>query len=129
MIYLICGVPGAGKTWVAEQLTNFNYLPHDQYTVSEYGKALLNAEAHSDTPILAEAPFRISLLIDELRQHGAQVKTYYINEPLHTIAGRYQVRENKAYPKQHMTNYRKYSGREWTFSGSSEDVLQELKKV
>jgi adenylate kinase family enzyme len=41
VIYLLCGVPGSGKTWVAQQLNNFVWVPHDKYKVDEYHEKIL----------------------------------------------------------------------------------------
>lgn len=128
-VHLICGVPGSGKTWVAKQLKQYNYKPHDSYPVNEYHKHIIDAANSPDNkPVLAEAPFRISVLIDLLKSQGIPVKTYYISEPEQTIRNRYETRDGKSYPKQHTTNLKKYDARDWDERGTSEQVLDILNK-
>ncbi len=51
-IYLVCGVPGSGKTWVCKQLTDkFQYVAHDDYPVAQYSSALYK-EAQNATKSL-----------------------------------------------------------------------------
>jgi len=116
-IYLVCGVPCSGKTWVCSQLTDkFNYIPHDNYTVETYSTVLLNAAQTSDKPIIAEAPFRVSILLNELRQKGLTVHEYYIVEDLNIVTQRYLQRTGKPYPKAFVTNWKKYAQREPRFA-------------
>src|SRR4051812_36514432 len=93
-IYLVCGVPGSGKTWVCDQLKDhFDYVPHDSYLIAQYADALIKRAEHSDRPVLGEAPFRISLLIDQIRKEGIQCRAYFVIEPEHTVKARYEKRE------------------------------------
>lgn len=128
MIHLLCGVPGSGKTWVAKQLSQFNHLPHDDYPVAIYHSHLIRA-ARETKPVLAEAPFRISILIEQLREHNIPVKTYYITDAEHLIKKRYEARDQKPYPKQHSTNLKKYDLRDWDFKGTPEQILNILRSV
>ena len=44
-IYLLVGVPGSGKSWVASRLAmEFLYVPHDDYMDGAYGKMLDEVE-------------------------------------------------------------------------------------
>jgi gluconate kinase len=128
-VYLICGVPGSGKTWIASQIAKkFSYLPHDEYATADYGKAILAMAAMSDKPILAECPFRMKVLIEELEAEGVKVHSYFIKEDEQTIAQRYEAREGKPIPKQHLSNYRRLIAdkREWKV-GSQNEILGILK--
>lgn len=128
-IYLLCGVPGSGKTWVATQLNQFSYVPHDKYPVADYHKHLLASARHSNKPVLGEAPFRISVLVDHLKDQGAEVKTYYISEPEIVVKSRYEARDKKDIPKQHLTNLKRYNEREWDVKGNAHSILSALRNI
>lgn len=128
-IHLLCGVPGSGKTWIAKQLNSFNYIPHDDFPVSDYHEYLLAAAKRMSRPVLGEAPFRISILIDKIKAQNVPVKTYYISEPEHLIKQRYEKRDLKPWPKQHATNLQKYNQRQWDTKGSAQEILNLLRKV
>lgn len=132
-IYLVCAVPGSGKTWVCERAAHrFTYVPHDSYPVASYGSALMQSARTSDKPILAEAPFRISVLIEELKSRGAIVKPYFIIESPNTVKSRYEGREHKPIPKQHLTRINTVIARVSQYnapSGNSAEVLKMLLEV
>lgn len=129
VVHLLCGVPGSGKTWIARQLPQFTYIPHDDYPVANYAQALVNASQTSTKPILAEAPFRISILIDQIRMRNIKVITYYIQEPEQTIRQRYEQRDLKPFPKQHQSNLNRYNQRPWDHRGTSQLILNLLKSI
>jgi hypothetical protein len=60
---------------------------------------------------LAEAPFRGSVLCEELLKAGVPVVQHYLCETDEVLTQRYQAREGKAIPKQHLTNNKRYSER------------------
>lgn len=132
-VFLVCGVPGSGKTWVCEQLTDdFDYVPHDDYLVSAYGPALISRAKNSDKPVLGEAPFRISVLIQELRKAGIKCHPYFIIEPDYKAKSQYEARENKPMPKMHMTRMATVRQRARDFgtaSGTSNQVLEMLNNI
>lgn len=129
-VHMLVGVPGSGKSWVAGQLDQFNHKPHDSYQVSEYHKELITHAKQSHKDILAEAPFRVSVLIDQLKAAGIPVKTYYISEPEQKIREQYEKRDKKQWLKQHATNLKKYDQRpDWDHRGSSIDILKLLKSI
>lgn len=129
MIYLLCGVPGSGKTWVAKQLSGFQWVPHDDHKIEDYPKVLIKAEKSASKPILAEAPFRITDLIAQLKKANISVKTFYVTAPDKVIRDRYQARDKRPYPKQHASRLRTYDSRKWDFRGTSAQVLEELERV
>lgn len=111
-VHLIIGAPGSGKTWVCEQLKDrFCYVPHDDYAVPAYGQALLEASRHATQAILAEAPFRASLIVDELKRSGVKVVQHYLVERPDVVAHRYEMREGKPIPKQHLATLARYTQR------------------
>lgn len=129
IVYMICGVPGSGKTWVAKQLPQFNYVPHDDHRVDAYHNALIVAATVSNQPVLAEAPFRISVLIDQLQAQGIKVITYYITDHEMKIKLQYERRDNKVFPKQHITNLKRYNQRSWDHRGTAQEILNLLRGV
>jgi hypothetical protein len=132
-IYLVCGVPGSGKTWCCEQLDGkFNYVPHDDYLVSQYTDALIKRAEYSDRPVLGECPFRISILISDLRKAGMQVHPYFIVEDPETVKKRYQLRERKPIPKQHITRMKTIRERAAAYGtgiGTSQQILEMLRQI
>lgn len=136
-IYLVCGVPGSGKTWVCEQLRDkFEYVHHDGYihlkAPGSYLRAILDAAEWSSKPLLIEAPFSISNTKDPLEKAGHEVIPVFIEETDQVLSSRYLAREGKPIPKQHITRKRTYLDRAKTwgsFYGTSEEVLSWLKSV
>lgn len=126
-IHLLCGVPGSGKTWVARQLKHYAYVPHDDYPVAEYHNALVKAAMTSKLPVVGEAPFRIQVLVDQLRMKGVKVTTYYITDSEPTIKFQYERRTKKAWPAQHSNNLKRYDQRKsWDHRGTSKYILSLL---
>ncbi len=132
-IYLICGVPGSGKSWVCEQLLNkFNYLPHDSYMGGGYAEALRMVSRTSSVPVLADCPFAERKLRDDLGRMGIQVQPFFIIEEPSVIQKRYQDRESKPIPRQHLTRAMSIQDRadEWEApSGTSEEILKILREI
>ena len=133
-VHLLCGVPGSGKTWVANKLTTsshnearFMYIPHDEHQVDQYYLYLVQAAKRGTVPVLAEAPFRVSVLIEELERFGLEVKTYYITDDESVIKARYEARSHKPFPKQHSSNLARYNARQWDVRGTSDQILNHLK--
>lgn len=135
-VWIVAGVPGSGKTWIAKQLAkDFTWLPQEDYISKEKGEspiasqrdAIIEAAKTSDKPILSESPFMISILIKELRAKGLTVHPVFVIEPEWLIKRRYEAREKKPIPKQHLTRVAtvKNRAREYgVFHGSSDQVLK-----
>lgn len=122
-------MPGSGKTWIAQQLEKkFFWLPHDEFPTARYGRELVAAAGMASRPVLAEAPFRMSVLWKELEDAGLTVHAYFIREPEELIALRYLEREGKPIPKQHLSNYRRLlaDDRPWIV-GSQQEILERLR--
>lgn len=93
-VYIVCGPSGIGKTWVCEQLKDqYEYVPHDIHDVKEYPDALEEAANTSQKPVVGEAPFRTSVLVNELRQRGIKCEAIYIVEPEHVWESRVMLRD------------------------------------
>lgn len=91
-IYLVCGVPGSGKTWVCSQLSSkYNWVPHDE-NMSRITFTLWN-EAQKDKPVITEVPFAERKLRDDLQKLDLKVRPYFIVEPVEVVRQRYMQRE------------------------------------
>lgn len=138
-IYLLVGVPCAGKSWVCEQLEDdFEYVHHDGFMgmidqPEAYVDAIKKAaETNWGKPVLAEAPFSISKIKDPLESDGYEVEPVFIVESDDVISRRYLQRENKPVPKNHLSRMRTYNQRadQWgAFKGTSDEVLRYLRKI
>lgn len=135
--YLVVGVPGSGKSWVCEKLTDkFEYVHHDGFIYLKqpgaYLRAIFEASKTATRPLLIEAPFSISETKDPLEEAGFKVIPVFILEKPSVVSMRYQKREGKEIPKGHLTRMQTYSERakKWNaFSGTSSEVLAHLKGV
>ena len=136
-IYLVVGVPGSGKSYVCEQLKHlFTYVHHDGYIYLKgpkgaYLKAIREAAKDSIRPLLIEAPFSVRETMEPLVEEGYNVIPLFIIEHPQTVADRYWKREKKTIPKGHLTRMETYRERAllWgAFSGTSDEVLAELRK-
>lgn len=130
-VILICGVPGSGKTWVAKQLMDLGtYVPHDLYAIDRYPSVLVGIAKNNNKPIIAEAPFRVSVIQKVLYEKGIRVSSYLINEPAQIVKQRYENRDKKPIPRQHLTNRLRYlsTDRNWVAIGSSTEILEIIKR-
>lgn len=137
-VYLICGVPGAGKSWVCSQLSNeFTYVPHDNHIHEKdsgliYVRELIKAAHKSVKPVVGEAPFSISKTKDPLEAAGVDVVPVFIDEQPGVLMQRYRDREKKEIPQQHLTRANTFRSRaeDWkSFSGTAQEVLAHLKSI
>jgi gluconate kinase len=149
-IYLICGVPGAGKSWAARQLKDkFEYVAHDRCWTHPYltpgpeedpkfptgaksthFDVLLDRARKGERPIVSECPFAERELVENLRRTGINVVPVFVIEEPHVVARRYFQREHKTIPPQNLTRAVsiKERAKEWrSFHGTSEEVLNHLK--
>jgi hypothetical protein len=129
-VFLVIGVPGSGKTWVCEQLTEkFDYVPHDPGWETHLLR-LLKAARKGDKPVISEVPFGERDLIASLRSKGVKVKPIFVVEKPEVAASRYQRREGKPIGKGHLKRAATMAQRaaRWgAFSGTSTEVLRHLK--
>lgn len=136
-IYLICGVPGSGKSWVCEQLkSDFEYLCHDDYSKENFPVLLAQATISSNKPVLADCPFAERELRERLFEKGCHVISVFIIETPEICQARYEEREEAKrrklhpYPKQFLSRAASIASRavEWkAFRGTSQEVLDHLK--
>jgi predicted kinase len=112
-VHIIIGVPGSGKSWVCQHLPRglYTHVPHDDHNVEDYHKALIRASRESRLPVLAEAPFRSAILVEQLLKAGIPSVEHYLIEPEHVVRERYEKREGKPIPTQHLSNLHRYAAR------------------
>lgn len=149
-VYLVIGVPGAGKTWVCKQLGNkFTWIPHDRCwkhptkkpteednpewatgAVSTHLETILEASKSSLRPVITEVPFAERTLKEQIEAKGIQVIPYFVIEGPYVCKDRYQLREKKPYPKANFTRAITIKERadEWGApQGTSAEVLSLLR--
>lgn len=131
-LYLVCGVPGSGKTWVCKQLSDkFYYVPHDQY-YKNHALILTKVCATANKPVITECPFAERVLREDLEKSGIKVIPYFVVEEPTLIAKRYEQREGKPFPKNNFTRASSIVTRakEWqAYFGSSESVFNTLNAI
>lgn len=130
-VFLICGVSGAGKTWVCKQLTDkFHYIPHDDH-FKDHLEVILKASKSQSKPILTEVPFAERLLKEKLEVEGVDVVPYFVIESPWIVKKRYEEREKKRLPLAAWTRASTIKKRadEWAaVSGTSTEILIKLKE-
>lgn len=131
-VYLLVGVPASGKTWVAKQLLDrFELVANDDYIGKDYVGAILKASRREEgKPVLAEAPFSVSQVVDPLKAAGRKVIPVFILETEQKLTARYFEREGGQIPQGHITRQGTYEVRAKAmdaFSGTSAEVLEHLK--
>lgn len=131
-IYLVVGVPCAGKSWVCEQLgALYNYVRHDDYKdTNKYIAAIVGAAAASSKPLLIETPFSMSQIVEPLESHDYSVTPVFVIEDEDALKRRYEARERKTIPMGHLTRQRTYASRARelkAYAGNSEAVLKHLR--
>lgn len=133
-IYILVGCPGAGKTWVTRQLGNdFHLVHHDarlKRSNADYVEDIHKEASKVDRPVVCEAPFSISEILDPLKQKGHDVTPLFIQESDRVIADRYQKREGKPIPQGHLSRqqtYRQRADQLGAFAGTSEEVATMLR--
>lgn len=131
-VYLLCGVSGAGKTWVCEQLKDkFTYVPHDKYYDS-ICEAITHFSMENENPVITECPFGERILRDSLERLSFTVIPVFIIETQDIVASRYFLREGKPIQKSAHTRAISIIARaqEWGAPfGTSTEILQYLKGV
>lgn len=128
-VVMLCGVPGAGKSWVAAQLSDkFHYISHDQN--DDLPSAVAKYIGWVKKPILIDCPFAERILREKLEARGWSVRPVFIVEQPDVIAYRYAMREGKPASKSTITRSLTIKNRamEWeAFYGTSDEVLAHLK--
>lgn len=130
MIYLLCGVPGSGKTWVIDQLKGWSHIDHDS---CNHASIVHNVKALSELTsrnIIIDCPFNERALRKRLQDHGLDVTPIFIVESPDTIYKRYMKREGREPSQAIMTRATSIMNKvvEWqAFYGTSQEVLDYLR--
>jgi gluconate kinase len=133
-IYLLCGVPGSGKSWVANQLLNkFEYVAHDEYIFRDkcFKDIRLCKEMGTDH-LLLDCPFDERAFRTELEGQGYDVIPIFIVEAPEVISERYFARVGKRPSKSIITRAKTIMNKvnEWdAFYGTSDEVFKYLKDL
>lgn len=129
-VYMICGVPGAGKSWVCKRASSrYDYIAHDDY-IGDEGAYLDMLSTERDRPVITECPFGERLLREKLEFLGAQVIPLFVIEDPETVKTRYFKRKATMPSKNVLTRAVtiKTRAKEWeAFSGTSSQVLEFLR--
>ena len=132
-IYLLCGVPASGKTWVSERVGDkFAHVEHDYYTHDAIVKAAYIQAHEGCKPVLVDCPFNERRLRERLELFRLLVVPLFIVEGPSTIADRYYKREGKWPASNILTRAETIMEkvREWNaFHGTSAQVLEYLKGI
>ena len=129
-IYLLIGAPGAGKSWVAKQLTHkFKYVSYDENPKKDH---LTLLRQPTDKPIIYDPTFKISTFIRR-HSHEFDIRLVAIRESEDTLRERIESRGGKWTPTIAKRNldvqkrFEKYGS--GGFIGTSEEVLRYLDSV
>lgn len=130
-LYLICGVPGSGKSWVLSQVADkFICLENDSFIGKDYTREIAKKFQSTSKPVVADCPFGERFLRDKLESLGVSVEPIFIVEKPEVVKKRYEEREGKPIPQAHLTRAKSILTRanEWgAFFGTSEEVANYLK--
>jgi gluconate kinase len=128
--YLLFGVPGSGKTWVATQLkAKFNYIEHDTFPSLT---SLVRTAAKSPRDIVVTCPFKERELRDMLIRAGLTVIPIAIVEIAEVVAKRYLAREGRPLHQSSITRCATIMNRvnEWQCQyGTSTQVLKLMESI
>ena len=129
-LYLLCGVSGSGKSWIAGQLQDkFIYISHDKTPKKQHLSRLLDPNNHSK-PLLYDLSVKTSTFI---RRHSDkfEIKPVFIIEDQKVIENRLRNRGGKvteSLPKR-IKIIQQRAKTYGVFSGTSEEVLNYLMGV
>lgn len=132
-LYLICGPPAHGKTYVCKAIKekfDVSYVEHD-INCKRHPEAILEAMQYKK-PVITECPFGERALRDQLESYGVEVTPIFVIEELHVAMKRYQNREGKPYPQNHITRTFGITKRaeEWSAPyGTSDDMIQKVSEI
>lgn len=141
VVYLVCGVPGSGKSWVCDQLKGFVYVSHDAFIGPKTGLskavgtaglvAAVKEATKGKNPVVVDCPFGESELKAKLEAAGCEVEPLFIVETTAVIKERYRSRNgaSRELPKASATRAEsiKERAKEWGAKcGTSKEVLSML---
>jgi len=151
-VVLVCGVAGAGKSWICRQLKDdYYYLPHDRCwshptaapgigddvpwgppgSKSTHFADVLAAAKNASKTVLTEVPFGERQLKEDLEAAGVTVQPVFVVEDEKVIRTRFMQREGSLPSKGVMTRLAGLQARaqNWrAFWGTSDEVLAYLRR-
>lgn len=132
-VYLLCGVPGSGKTWVMNLLAgHYTCIQNDLHIGEPRYKLVMKVKSsamHSTKPVIVDCPFAEREFRNQLGEAGVDVIPLFIVETPDTVARRYKNREGKEASKSILTRANTIVERaiEWDAKfGTSEGILKYL---
>lgn len=136
-IYMLVGVPAAGKTWIMKQLKEkFHTIDHDSSIgkwENHYVETIVKEAPKATKPVLIETPFSMSKILEPLKEKGFQVTPVFISEKPELLMKRYSDRgQTGVYPKGHVTRQMTFLMRAMEgkhFLGTSQEVLEYLTDI
>jgi hypothetical protein len=130
VLYLLCGVTGAGKSWVAKQLTSdFDYVSFDEVPKKQHLTELMRLHQLNGRPLLHDLPIKISTFIDRHKEIF-DIHPVFILESEPVVHARILQRggvwtDHISKRMRHVEKrYKTYGG----FAGSSAMVLEHLRQ-
>lgn len=133
MIYLLCGVPGSGKSWVINQLKDkYTHVPHDEYSRSKLVSIVFELGVRATQSLIIDCPFNERSLREELESNGLKVTPIFIVERPEVVMERYTKREGKAPTKNVITRATTIMNKvvEWDAKyGTSTEILKYFKEL
>lgn len=129
IVYMVCGVSGAGKSWVCDQLTDkFYYVSYDNNRKNKHIDLLLNNT--TDKPALYDPMIKISTFIKR-NSFQFDIRPVFIIEKEEVVRERLEGRggEFTPYIITRMNAMNKRNAKYGIFSGTSQEVLDYLKNV
>jgi gluconate kinase len=151
-VILVCGVAGAGKSWICRQLKDdYHYVAHDRCwshptaspaegddvpwgppgSKSTHLPSLIGAARSAHKTVLTEVPFGERQLKEDLEREGIVVQPVFVVEDPVVIRKRFMAREGSLPSKGVMTRLAGLQSRaqQWrVFWGTSDEVLAYLKR-
>ncbi len=133
-VILLCGVPGSGKTWVMNQLPNYECVHNDDYIGGSRSKMVRDVweAARKDRTVIVDCPFAERELRQDLESMGLRVKPVFIVEEPDVVKERYEAREGKQVSKATLTRADTIVDRadEWmAIMGTSAEILHYLRET
>ena len=130
VVTLVIGVPGSGKSWICEQLTDhYRYIRNDDHRF-DLAETIAIAARDEPRPLLADVPFGERRLKERLTNWGLEVRPVFVLEKEAVVRERYAKREGLEALDAilHRIDGLSKRCREWgAFGGTSAEVLEYLR--
>ncbi len=134
-VYLLCGLPASGKTYICERL-GWSYVPNDSYMNRESSlvQAVVQIASRARlTPVITDCPFGERVRREMLESMRIQVIPYFVLESVDVLWKRYQARPQRPLKREYFVSRApglKQRAIEWRAPhGTSDQILNLLKGV